>query len=177
MRNPVIVAAVGLVLFVLFVMLVSPKGVGSGDDLLPPGPAPAMRIKSPDGTTYSLADYKGKVVLVKFWATWCGPCAMSTPRIVDLYKRRHKEGLEVLGVALEHDDGQQIPAYVQEMGVTYPVGLADPPDSVRSWLRPDVGIPAIFIVDKKGRIRWSRSGYAPEREHEIEDKVVELLRE
>jgi len=177
MRNPLFAILAGLAVFVLLMMLVSPKSTGSGDGLLPEGPAPPMRIKAPDGTIHDLSDLKGKVVLVKFWATWCGPCAMSTPYINSVYEKHKDEGFTVLGVALEQDNGEQIPAYVRDMKVQYPVGMADPPEYVRQWISGSVGIPAVFIVDKQGRIRWSRSGFDPSREHEIEDKVVELLRE
>lgn len=177
MKNPLYAILAGLAVFILFTMFVSPRGGNSGDNLLPVGPAPPMRIKSPDGKYHDLADLRGKVVLVKFWATWCGPCAMSTPHVQALYEKRKNEGFTVLGVALEQDDGSQIPAYVREMGITYPVGMADPRENVRQWIGSGVGIPAVFIVDKQGKVRWSRSGFDPSREHEIEEKVVELLRE
>lgn len=178
MKNSFIYLLIGLAALMVILTIMSPKREEDvGDGLLPNGPAPPMRIKSPDGTQYDIADLKGKVVLVKFWATWCGPCAMSTPSIQQLYEKRHSEGLEVIGVALENDDGKQIPRYVKEMGVTYPVGMPDPASNVGLWISRNVGIPAVFILDKKGNIRWSRSGFDPSREHEIEDKVVELLRE
>ncbi len=177
MRRPyvtIILAAVG---FFLFLTLLAPKAPSGNENLLPEGPAPPMEIKTTSGEKLSLADLKGKVVLVKFWATWCGPCAMSTPHIQKLYEQRKDDGFEVLGVALENDDGQQIPGFVRQFGVTYPVGLADPPDLRNAWLSPNAGIPTVFIVDKKGIVRWSRSGYAPSGEHEIDEAVDRLLRE
>jgi thiol-disulfide isomerase/thioredoxin len=178
MRRPLLTIALAVVGFVLFLSILSNKGGPSGGDgLLPNGPAPPMAIKTTDGKTKSLADLRGKVVVVKFWATWCGPCAMSTPRMVELYEKHKGEGLEVLGVALERDDGGNIPAYVREMGVTYPVGMPDPPDSVREWIQPSTGIPTIFVVDKKGKVRWSKSGFDPSRESDVEDAVVACLRE
>lgn len=177
MRKPLIPILLGLVGFVLFVMLFSPKQPSAGDGLLPEGPAPEIGIRTPEGAVKTLADLRGKVVLVKFWATWCGPCAMSTPHMQALYEKRRRDGLEVLGVAMEHDDGRQIPGYVREMGVTYPVGMAEPPDSFKAWMKPNTGIPAIFIIDKKGNVRWSRSGYDPSGVQEIDETVDRLLRE
>lgn len=167
---------IGLGVFVLFVMLFSPRRQDAGQGLLPPGPAPEMRIKSPDGKTYSLSDFRGKVVLVDFWATWCGPCAMSIPVLEDVYRRRQSEGFEIMGVALERESGP-VADYVTQMQMTYPVGLPDPPDSVRNWLPSGTGIPAFFLVDRKGNIRFSQSGFDPSKEHEIEDRVVALLKE
>ncbi|NUQ70090.1 MAG: TlpA family protein disulfide reductase [Chthonomonadales bacterium] len=178
MKNPLIIIGALLGAFVLFVLFFSPPpSMPDSQHIRPEGPAPMMRITTPEGKSVSLADQKGKVVLVKFWATWCGPCAMSTPSVEALYKRRKDQGFEVIGVALEHDDGRAIPEYVRGMGVTYTVGMADPPESVGEWLPPNTGIPTTFLVDKKGRIRWSRSGFDPSREHEIEEAVDILLKE
>ena len=171
---PIILAAFG---FFVFLTLLAPRGPGGGEGLLPEGPAPPMQIKTPSGESRSLDDLKGKVVLVKFWATWCGPCAMSTPHVQKLYEKYKDAGFEVLGVALENDDGQNIPDFVRQYGVTYTVGMPDPPDLRNGWLSPSAGIPTVFIVDKQGKVRWSRSGFDPSREHEMDEAVASLLRE
>jgi len=177
MRQPLLTIALAVVGFFLFMTILSPKGPAGDEALLPNATAPDMTIKTPDGSVKSLSDLRGKVVLVKFWATWCGPCAMSTPRIQALYEKHKGAGFEVLGVALEQDSGEQIPAYVRQMGVTFTVGMADPPQNVGLWIQPSTGIPAVFVVDKKGVVRWSRSGFDPSREHEIEEAVVACLKE
>ncbi len=177
MRRPVITILLAAFGFFLFLTVLAPKAPSGGDALLPEGPAPPMEIKTPSGEKRSLADLKGKVVLVKFWATWCGPCAMSTPHIQKLYEQHKADGFEVLGVALESDDGQGIPDYVRRFGITYAVGMANPPDLKNAWLSPQAGIPTIFIVDRKGNVRWSRTGYDPSREHDVDETVERLLRE
>lgn len=177
MRRPLVLIALATIGFFLFLTVLSPKAPSGDQGLLPEGPAPPIRIKTPSGDHIALADLKGKVVLVKFWATWCGPCAMSTPHVQALYEKRKNKGLEVIGVALENDDGKQIPDYVREMGVTYPVGMADPPEDVGGWMKPSTGIPTVFLVDRKGKVRWSQSGFAPGREHEMDDAVDRLLNE
>jgi thiol-disulfide isomerase/thioredoxin len=177
MRRPLLTIGLLIVAFFVFMTLLSPKGPSGSEALLPEGPAPPMTIKTPSGETRSLADWKGKVVLVKFWATWCGPCAMSTPHVEKLYEKHKAEGFEVLGVALENDKGEQIPGYVRQMGITYTVGMADPSDQVRAWIGPQTGIPAVFLIDRKGRVRWSQSGYAPSLEHKLDEAVEAVLRE
>ena len=86
-------------------------------------PAAALTLQSLDGKTINLSDYKGKVVLLDFWATWCGPCRQSIPGILEIYKKHRDEGFQVIGPALEHDDGHNIPAAVSELKIDYPVGL------------------------------------------------------
>lgn len=177
MRRPLVTIALAILGFFLFLTVLSPKRPSGNEGLLPEGPAPSIRIKTPSGNHVALADHSGKVVLVKFWATWCGPCAMSMPHVEKLYESRKDKGFVVLGVALENDQGERIPDYVREMGISFEVGMADPPEDVRQWIPPSAGIPTVFLVDRKGKVRWSQSGYAPGREHEMDDMVDRLLSE
>lgn len=145
------------------------------------GPAPDITIRqaNADGKPLSLSSLKGKVVLVDLWATWCGPCRMSIPGTVALYKKHHGDGLEVVGVALEEDDGSNVRPFAKQYGMTYPVGLPTSADAVRE-LQQRVGsggIPLMALVDKKGVIRYVQRGYAPGVEQEIETQVETLLKE
>ena len=125
--------------------------------------------------TVKLSDLNGKVVLLDFWATWCGPCRSSIPGIVSLYEKRRGDGFEVLGVALENDDGSQVPGFAREMKMTYSVGLPLTRESVQQY--SSGSIPAAFLVDRKGYVRWAMAGYAPEVDAEMAAKVDELLKE
>src|ERR1051325_5245853 len=87
-------------------------------------PASELSFRSSDGRMIKLSDYRGKVVLIDFWGTWCGPCRQSIPGIRDLYKKYGPQGLQVMGPALEHDDGRNVPAAAQALGIEYPVGVA-----------------------------------------------------
>lgn len=137
--------------------------------------APDITIQTPDGTRRRLSDLRGKVVVVDFWATWCGPCRMSIPGLQDLYARHQSNGFEVLGVAMERDPGTKIPGFVKEMGMTYPVGV---PVHQEEFMRyaPE-SIPCFVLVDKRGIVRWVQSGYSSEVEERLRREVAALLKE
>lgn len=149
---------------------------GSGMESSDAGPAPDIRMKTLDGRTVRLSDLKGKVVLLDFWATWCGPCRESIPAIQRIYAKHKDKGFEVMGIALERDSGAQLPGFAREMGMTYPIGLPITREEVQVY--NDTGaIPLMVIVDKKGHIRGRQQGYAAALEAGIEQKVKELLAE
>ncbi len=137
-------------------------------------PAPELTINTKSGPL-SISSLKGKVVLVDFWATWCGPCRMSIPAIVRLYDRRHSEGFEVMGAALDSDGGARIPSFVKEMGMTYPVGMPVSQEQIARW-GPN-NIPLMVLVDKQGKVRLRAEGFSSEGETELGDTVKQLLNE
>jgi thiol-disulfide isomerase/thioredoxin len=137
------------------------------------GPAPEMAIVTQQGGRTALSDLRGKVVLIDFWATWCGPCRMSIPGIQKLYTKYRDRGFEVLGVALERDDGSQIPAFVKEMGMTYPVGMPAQRELVNGY--DPRSIPLMVLVDRAGNIQWRQEGFSRDIEAEIESRVTNLL--
>jgi thiol-disulfide isomerase/thioredoxin len=144
----------------------------------PPKPASELAIKpiNSPGQSLKLSDLRGKVVLLDFWATWCGPCRMSMPGIEKLYKSKHAKGFEVMGVALEQDGGSQIPGVVKELGITYPVGMPISIDSVRRYTSGS--IPQMVLIDREGKIRWGQPGYDPiSTDAVLEQKVTDLLEE
>jgi thiol-disulfide isomerase/thioredoxin len=125
----------------------------------------------------SLASLRGKVVLVDVWATWCGPCRMSIPGVQLSYAKRRDKGFEVFGIALERDGGEQIPAFANEMGITYPTGVPKDVEPVKELVGTRSGIPYMLLLDRKGVIRWIAEGYGSGSEGEMNDQIDKLLAE
>ncbi len=87
--------------------------------------APAFTLKTVDGKTVSLSDYKGKAVLLNFWATWCGPCKLEMPWLIDLQKKYAAQGFTVLGISEDDGSPKNVGDFAAKMGVDYPVLMAD----------------------------------------------------
>jgi len=112
--------------------------------------APDFELKSLDGKNVKLSDFRGKAVLLNFWATWCGPCKIEMPWFVELQKQYGPDGLQIVGVAMDDSSDQEIAKFTQEMGVNYPILLGK--ESVgQSYGGVDV-LPTTFFVDRDGKL-------------------------
>jgi thiol-disulfide isomerase/thioredoxin len=134
--------------------------------------APNFSLKSADGATYSLSKYKGKVVVVNFWATWCGPCRKEIPDFIKAYKNYKNEGLAIIGIALDEDGWTKVTPYVTENKINYPIVLGDE-EVVRNYGGINA-IPTTFIIDKKGNIVDQYTGMMSLKQ--LEAKVKPLLK-
>lgn len=115
-----------------------------------PRPAPKLSAKTLDGKTITLEDYKGKVVLVDFWATWCKPCIEAMPEIDKLHKELGSKGFVVLGVSID-EDTKKVGPFAEKRKFSYPLVVDN--KETPSWAEFKVkGIPAMFLIDKKGQI-------------------------
>ena len=119
-------------------------------------PAPDFSIKDLQGIAHSLADYKGKVLVLNFWTTWCPPCRTEIPDFIEAYKEKKTLGLEILGVSLDRLAPEKLLAFVQKIGINYPVALAD--RMIVEDYEPGNYIPATIVVDGKGLIRYRHVG-------------------
>lgn len=118
-------------------------------------PAPALAGDTVQGGSIALADFRGKVVVVNFWATWCDPCRDEQPELVRLSDDYRDRGVEFLGVN-ERDDIAKARAWVKEFGVTYP-SIVDEPGA---WADDFAffGLPDTYVIDGAGNIRWAVHG-------------------
>jgi len=133
--------------------------------------APEFVLASTAGDSLRFSSLKGKVVLVDFWATWCGPCKAEIPHLVALYGKYKDKGLEVVGIADDPSEHDRVAPFVQEAGIPYPVVYGEP--EVGQGYGGITGYPTLFAVDRQGRIAHKFFGYtAPE---EIESVIQKLL--
>ena len=132
--------------------------------------APDFTLKDFNGNQVSLSDFKGKVVVLNFWATWCGPCREEIPHMDALYKQYKEQGLVVIGINAEanHKNVEKF----AEAKMSYTV-LLDGEAQGREY--GVTGIPCTFYVDRKGIVRHRDVGFGPGKEKEIQQKIVELL--
>lgn len=124
----------------------------------------AADIKMIDGSSFKLADKKGKVVLVNLWATWCSPCRAEMPELVEMHTKYADKGFEVIG--LDTDQGEtvdQIQAFAKEMNLNYPLGYADD-EMFRQFVRISglQGIPQSILVNREGKMTGVFAGGNPE---------------
>lgn len=137
-------------------------------------PAPDFTLKSASGENVRLAEQRGKVVMLNFWASWCGPCRKEMPLLDDLYQRYSKAGFMFYGINVEQDSAAA-KKLLEELGVSLPV-LFDP-ESKASRLYNIDAMPTTVVIDKSGEIRYVNRGYKAGDENKYRDQVRELIRE
>ena len=138
------------------------------------GPAPDFTLKSRDGSNVRLSDLRGQVVMLNFWASWCGPCRQEMPILDDLYKRYGKAGFVLLGVNVEQDSslGEK---YLKDTPVKFPI-LWDPTSKVSQLYTVDA-MPSTVMIDRDGKMRYLHRGYKPGYEKDYKKQIKELIRE
>ena len=136
--------------------------------------APDFALKSSTGENLRLSEYRGDVVMINFWATWCGPCRQEMPLLDELYSRYQRVGFNLLGVNID-DDSSRAMNMIEELGVTFPV-LFDVRKEV-SKLYEVNAMPVTVIVDREGTVRYIHHGYKPGYEEKYLDQIRSLLRE
>lgn len=139
-----------------------------------PAPAPNFTLQSQTGETVSLADFKGDVVMINFWATWCGPCRKEMPHLEALHQRYSSLGFKLLGVNVE-DNPKGAEKFLEETPVSFEI-LFDPANKVTA-LYDVVAMPSTVMVDRNGNMRYIHHGYLPGYENEYQTQVRALLRE
>lgn len=138
------------------------------------GPAPEFSLAARGGQKLSLSQYKGQVVMINFWATWCGPCRQEMPLLDAMYKKYKKMGFTLIGVNVE-PDSKAAEAFLKTMPVSFPVAFD--PDSSVSKLYSVQGMPSSVIIDRKGNARVIHRGYRPGDENVYLDHIRKLIKE
>jgi len=136
--------------------------------------APDFALKSSSGENLRLSEYRGDVVMVNFWATWCGPCRQEMPLLDELYSRYERVGFSLLGVNID-DDSRKAMNMVSELGVSFPV-LFDARKEVSKLYEVDA-MPVTVLIDREGTVRYVHHGYKPGYEDKYLDQIRSLLRE
>jgi thiol-disulfide isomerase/thioredoxin len=118
--------------------------------------APNFNLKSINGKSVELAKLKGRIVVVNFWATWCGPCRAEIPGFLEIYKTYRSKGLEIIGIALDESGWDVVKPFVEKYKISYPVVLGN------SKVVHDYGgiqaIPTTFVVDRQGNVIGGQRG-------------------
>ncbi|NNL64304.1 MAG: TlpA family protein disulfide reductase [Woeseiaceae bacterium] len=136
--------------------------------------APDFALRSSTGENLRLSEYRGDVVMINFWATWCGPCRQEMPLLDELYNRYQRVGFNLLGVNID-DDSRRAMQMVEELGVGFPV-LFDAGKDVSELYNVEA-MPVTVIVDRRGTVRYVHHGYKPGYEDMYLDQIRSLLRE
>jgi peroxiredoxin len=138
------------------------------------GPAPDFALPDKSGSTVSLDDFEGQVVLLNFWASWCGPCREEMPLLVELHQRYEALGFTMLGINVE-EDSAAANNFLSTVPVSFPI-LYDRKNSV-SKLYDVIAMPSTVLIGRDGRVRYIHHGYEPGYENDYQDQIRELVRE
>ena len=175
-RDPVVVIVVAMVVSLMLVYGIHKARQGHG---LPgeAGPtlqgklAPDFTLTSLDGKTVRLSDFRGKAVLLNFWATWCEPCKIEMPWFVEMQKQYGDQGLQILGVAMDDASPKDISQFAKEMGVNYPIVIGR--DSVGDAYGGVQFLPATFYIGRDGKV--VNKVFGLKGRGEIQDSIKKAL--
>jgi peroxiredoxin len=133
--------------------------------------APDFALKDADGKVVHLSDYRGKVVLLDFWATWCGPCKIEIPWFIDFQRKNQDKGLVVLGVSMDDDGWNVVKPFIKGLKMNYRVVIGD--DKTAQLYGGVDALPTTFLIDREGRIAAVHVGLVDRKE--FENGIEELL--
>lgn len=142
-----------LVALLLIVVQIHP--VMSSEDRFPD--APDFFLKDVNGNEITLGDFKGKVLFINFWATWCPPCREEIPGFVESYAAYNEKGMEILGISLDRQGVKVVKKFTEKYEVNYPMAMGTQ-QFIQDY-QPGQYIPVTFIIDREGKIRQKHVGY------------------
>ena len=159
---------------VFYAIFVSAVAVGSTSLSWAVDSAPDFTLKSTQGDNIRLSEHRGEVLLVNFWASWCGPCRQEMPHLDALQQRYSKLGFNVVGVNVDKDSALAN-KLLKDIPVTFPV-LLDNTGSVSASYNVSA-MPTTVLIDRDGNVRYLHKGYKPGYEQDYEQQIKELIRE
>ena len=148
---------------------------GRSDAAPRPGqPAPNFKVVSTTGQSISQDNYRGHVLILDFFATWCQPCRKSIPHLVELNRKYGKQGLQILGLSLDDDGEQAVRSFADVYKVNYPLALAGEPTTIAFGIR---SVPIMYLIDKKGTVVEVYRGFSDDSARSVEQVIKRLLAE
>lgn len=163
-KNPWVKYGGLLIVAALFVWQVVGRSINANSG------APDFTLKNQHGEKISLSDYRGKVVILNFWATWCPPCKAEVPGFVKMYNEHKDDGLVILGVSLDRDGWQSVAPFIRNHQVSYPVVIGNR-DVVDAYGNIQ-SIPTTFVLDKQGKIQRKYVGLRDEKVFENDFRTL-----
>ena len=155
--------------FVILILLVVLPSVGIGQT---GRKAPTLALKDLQGRTLRLSNYKGKVVLLNFWATWCPPCRAEMPDLIRMQREYRAKGLQVIGITYPPQEIKGVRQFIRKLGVNYPVALGT--KETKTLFDESETLPVTIVIDRQGNVRERIEGILlPE---EFEQKIKPLLK-
>jgi len=136
--------------------------------------APNFRVSTTSGQQVSLGNYRGRVLVLDFFATWCQPCRTSIPHLVGMNKKYGPQGLYVLGMSADEDGERAVKAFADKYRITYPIALAGESALADFGVR---SVPVMFVIDKKGRVAEVFRGFTDDVARSAEQLIKKLLAE
>src|SRR5947209_396223 len=134
-----------------------------------PDPAPDLKAKDLDGKELSLDAYKGKVVLLNFWATWCGPCRAEIPSLIRM-QEAYKDRLQIIGMDVDDDNDERLRAFVKNQGINYPVSMTS--HAVRLAYGGIAALPTVFVINRDSKVVQKHVGLFNPALYEIEARAL-----
>jgi len=141
--------------------------------LTPKEQAPDFTLRSNHNANLRLADMRGEVVMINFWATWCGPCRQEMPLLEKLYTKYQPAGFKILAINIEKDS-EKADKFIEDIGISYPV-LYDSESTV-SKLYDVEAMPSTMFIDREGNFRYLHKGYKPGDEESYKKVIQQLIR-
>ena len=135
-------------------------------------PAPNFSLTDLQGKSLQLTDFRGKVVLLDYWATWCAPCKIEVPHLVELQKKYGPQGLQIIGISMD-DDSATVQTFAREFAVNYPIAMGNA--QLAEAYGGVLGLPVAFLIDRDGRIVKRMDGDA--KLHGLDSEIGQLLKE